>query len=119
VPAIVARKIKIVLVWNLGLVESAVMWMAETDVLEAFIALDETVANDLDLRLVRNGLQVRVQNGTLGVQSLPMAVRGSGGIKAVGEMELGLGSDMALVGKVENLVLEQGLSDDIKVGICI
>ena len=117
VPAVEAGVVKILLVGDDRGVESTVVGVAKLDVLEALILGDEAVANDLDLRLVRDGLQVGVQNGLLGIECLAVAVRVAGRIKALGELELLLRRDVTLVGEDEDLVLEQGVADGVKVGV--
>lgn len=66
-PAEEARVVEVLGVGNVRLVELAVVRVAELDVLEAFVLLDEAVADDLDLGLVRNSLEIGVQDGSLGV----------------------------------------------------
>ena len=66
-PAVETREIEIVFCWDRMLVEGFVVRMLEGDVGETFVRWDEAVAYDLHLRLVRDGFQVWVQDGALGV----------------------------------------------------
>ena len=116
-PPVVAGEVQVVLVRNGGGVECAVVRMSELDVLQSLILRHKTIANDLDLRLVRNGLQVRVQDATLGIESLSMAIGVGLGIEALSELELRLGRDMSLVLEDKNLIVEESITDHIKVGI--
>ncbi len=100
--------------------KSAMMRVAELDVLESLIGGDKPVADDLDLRLVRDGLEVRVQDAALGVDGLAVAVGGGGRrVEAVGEFELGFGGDVGLGFEDEDLVREEGGADEGEVGVCL
>lgn len=66
---------------------------------------------------MRDRLQIRVQDGPLGVERLAVAVRGCEGIEALGELKLGARRDVALVLEDDNLVVEEGRADDVKVGV--
>jgi hypothetical protein len=95
------------------------MGMSQLDVLQTLVVLDEAIANDLDLGLMRDRLEVWVENGSLGVQRLAVTIRArSFGIKSLGDLILSLGREVALVLEDKDLVGEQGLTDDVKVGIC-
>lgn len=72
-------------------VELAVMGMLEADVLQTFVLGEEAVADDLHLRLMRDGFQVRVQHAAFGVQSFTVAVAVSVRIEAFVEFKLGFG----------------------------
>jgi hypothetical protein len=61
VPAVETREVQIITIGDLGGMKGAVVRMAQLNVLEPFVLRDEAVADDLDLRLVRNGLEVRMQ----------------------------------------------------------
>lgn len=84
-----ARVVKILLIWDNGLVESAVMRVTELSVLETFVGFNEAIANDLDLRLMGDGLEIRVENGFL-VVVLAVAVGVNAGVEALGEKVLSL-----------------------------
>lgn len=100
-----------------GCVEGAVVWVAEGDVGEAFVGGDEAVSDYLHLGLVGDGFEIGVENGALGVEGLAVAVGGGGGVKAVGEFELGFGGNVGLVLEDDDLVGEEGVADYVKVGI--
>jgi hypothetical protein len=88
VPSIEAGEVQIILLGDDALVEGLVVRVLELDVLEALILGHETVADDLYLRLVRDGLQVRVQDTALSIQRLAMPIAGSLRIEALSELEL-------------------------------
>lgn len=67
---------------------------------------------------MRDGLQVRMQDGTLCIDGLSMTIRAFGfRIEAASDFILGFGRDVALVLEDKNLIGEESLMDDIKVGI--
>jgi hypothetical protein len=117
VPAVEARVVAVVGFRDGGCVEGAVVWVAQADVGQAFVRGDEAVADNLDLGLVRDGLQVRVEDGPLGVEGCAVAVRGRRGIEPVGELELRLWRDVELVLEDDDLVGEQGGADHVEVGV--
>lgn len=88
VPAVEAREIEVLGLWDDGLVESLVVWVLEFDVLEAFVGRYQAVADNLDLRLMWDCLQVWVKDRALGVKSLSMSIAGSLRIEALGQFEL-------------------------------
>lgn len=88
-PAVEARVGEIVLGRNGVLVEFLVVGVHKGDVGEAFILGDVAVADDLDFGLVGDGFEIWVQDAAFGVESFAVAVAGGGGIKAVGQVELG------------------------------
>lgn len=69
--------------------EGAVVGVFELDVVEALVGVDEAVADDLDLRLVRHGFKVWVQDAAFGVEGLAVPVLRGGGVEALGEFVLG------------------------------
>lgn len=79
------------------LVERFVVRVFERDVLEAFVFRDGPVADDLDLGLVRDGAQVRVQDRTLRRDCLAVAVGFCAWVEAFGEFVLGPWGGGALV----------------------
>lgn len=99
--------------------EGAVVGVAEGDVGEAAVGGDVAVADDLDLGLVGDGLEVRVEDGAGfgGEGGGAVAVGGGEGVEAVGEFVLGARGDVGLVLEDEDLVLEEGGADDGEVGI--
>ena len=117
VPAVEARVVTVVGVRDGGCVEGAVVRVAELDVGQAFVRGDEAVADDLNLGLVRDGLEVRVEDGPLGVEGYAVAIGGRRGIEPVGELELRLGRGVELVLEDYHLVGEEGGADHVKVSV--
>jgi hypothetical protein len=74
VPSIESGEVQIVLFRNYCCVEGPVVWVSQLDVLQPFILLYEAISNDLNLRLVWDRLEVRVQDGSLRVKRLAVAV---------------------------------------------
>jgi hypothetical protein len=99
-------------------VEGPVVWVLELDVLESFVRLDEAVADNLDLWLVGDGLQVWVQDAALSVQSLSMAVAGGSWVEALSQLELCLWGDVLLVLEDNDLIAEQSIFDDLELLVC-
>jgi len=97
VPAVEAREGQVVLGRDARGVERCVVRVAERDVGQALVFGNEAVADDLDLRLVRDCLEVGVQDGAFGVQGLAMAVTSCCWVEEVCEVELGGRRDVALV----------------------
>lgn len=119
VPPVEAGKVKVLLWRDDSRVKGLVMGMSQLDVLQTLVVLDEAIANDLDLGLMRDRLEVWVENGSLGVQRLAMTIRArSFGVESLGDLILRLGREVALVLEDKDLMGEQGLTDDVKVGIC-
>ncbi len=73
-PTVETCKVEVLVLWNDSLMERAVMRMLERDVLQALVLWDEAVANYLHLRLVRDCLEIRMQNRSFCIEGLPMAV---------------------------------------------
>ena len=61
-PSVESGGVEIFLIWNGDFVELFVVGVNESDVLQALILLVESIADDLDLSLVRDCLQVGVKN---------------------------------------------------------
>jgi hypothetical protein len=89
VPAIKTREIEIISLGDTGLVEGLVVRVLQRDVFESFIALDESISNHLNLRLVWDRLKIRVQDGAFGVDGFAVPVGLGGRVEAVCEIELG------------------------------
>ena len=85
--------------------------MLERDVPQALELRYLAVADDLHLRLVGNGLQVRVQDGLLGVEGLAMTVGGGGGVEEAGKFVLGLWREGLLAFEDDDLVLIERAAD--------
>jgi hypothetical protein len=63
--------------------------MLEHEVLQAFVLLVASITNHLYLRLVGNGLEIWMKNGTLGIKSLPVAIAAlTSWIKSFGDFVL-------------------------------
>ncbi|CAG9936837.1 unnamed protein product [Clonostachys rosea f. rosea IK726] len=119
VPAVEPGEVEVLCVWNCSVMECPVVRVPELDVLQTLVGRHKAVSNDLDLGLMRNRLQIRVQDRAFCIQSLAVAIVGSGfRVKSLGEAVLGLGRDVRLVPDDENLMSEQSITKDIKVGIC-
>ena len=117
-PAVEAGVGEVVGVRDGGGVEGAVVRVAQADVLEPLVRGDEAVADDLDLGLVGNCLEVRVEDAALGVDRLGVAVGGGrGGVEAMGEGELGRRGGVGLVLEDQDLVREERGAEERKVGV--
>lgn len=118
-PSVEPGKVQILLIWDSGGMECAMVRMSELNVLQSFVLLNKAISNDLDLGLMRDGLEIRVEDRALCVNGLSMAIRArSFRIEALGNIILGLGGKMVLVLEDENLVGEECFTDYVKVGIC-
>jgi hypothetical protein len=72
--------------------ECAVVRVAQAEVGQPLVLLDEAIANDLDLWLVGNGFEIGVEDGALGVERLSVTVgAASFRVEALGDLVLGLG----------------------------
>jgi hypothetical protein len=117
VPAVEAREGEVVLGRDARRVEGRVVRVAQRDVGQALVRGDEAVADDLDLGLVWDGLEVGVQDRALRVEGLAVAIAGGGRVEEVREAELGGGGDVGLVLEDEDLVGEEGIADGLEGGI--
>lgn len=98
--------------------EGAVMWMAQSDVLEALILLHKAVADNLNLWLVRYGFQVRVQDRAFRVERLAVAIRAcSIRVELLRDFILRLRRDVILVLEDQDLMFEKGIPDSFVLGI--
>lgn len=98
--------------------ESPVVRVPKPDVFKALVFVYEAVADDLNLGLMRNRLQVGMQDGTFRVQSLSVAVRaGSFGVKSLGNVVLCVWGGMSLVLEHQDLMFEERIPYDAKVVI--
>lgn len=75
------------------------------------------VADDLNLRLMRDGFEVRVQHAAFGVEGFPMAVVIRLWVEAFGEFELRLGCQAVLVLEHDDLVLVEDCLELVEVGV--
>ena len=77
------------------------------------------VADDLDFRLVRDRLEVWVEDAAFGVEGLAVAVAGGGGgVEAVGELILGFGGARGLVLEDHNIGFVECVADQGEVIVC-
>lgn len=74
VPSVKPGEVQIVLFRYSRGVEGFVVWVSQLDILQPFVLLYEAISNDLDLWLVRDRLEVRMQDGSFCVERLPVAV---------------------------------------------
>lgn len=109
VPAVKVGKVGVLFGGYGVLVEGLVVGVLELDVLEALKGLDMAVANDLDLWLVGNGLQVGVQDAAL-VNGFSMTVNVCFGIKSPRQTVLCLWCELLLVADDYNLVLVKSVT---------
>lgn len=117
-PSIKSSVVQIVLRWDDSRMEGAVMWMAQSDVLEALILLHKAVADNLNLWLVRYGFQVRVQDRAFRVERLAVAIRAcSIWVELLRDFILRLRRDVILVLEDQDLMFEKGIPDSFVLGI--
>lgn len=116
-PPVEAGKVEIILGRDGSAVKGLVVGVLQLDVLESLVVGNEAVADDLDLGLMGNGLQVGMENAALGIERLAVAVRRGSGIEALREFELSLWGNAALVLENYDLVGVEGITDDFIVGI--
>ncbi len=89
VPSVESRKVKIILLRYNRFVKRFVVRMLERDVLQSFVLIVVAVSNDLNLWLVRDGLEIWVEDGTLGIQRLSVTIAAvTSWIKSFGEFIL-------------------------------
>lgn len=87
-PAVEARVVPVFGIANGLAVERLVVGVLEHDILQALKFGHGAVANDLNLGLVRNGLQVRVQNRALRVNGLAVSIAGTCRVEQSCQLEL-------------------------------
>lgn len=109
-PAVKTSKVVVVFVWNGIAVEGAVVGVFELDVLKTLVGVDEAVADDLDLRLVRHSFQIWVEDAAFGVEGLAVPVLRGGGVEALGEFVLGFWGEMVLVFHDHDEMFMQGIA---------
>lgn len=112
VPAVEASSVTIIVPADGVVMEGLVVRVLQGDVLQALKFLDGTIANDLDLGLVGNGLEVWVQDRLLCVQSLAVAIADGRWVEQAGKLELCLRGKLLLSLEEHNVVLVECLSDD-------
>ncbi len=109
-PAVKASKVIVIFLWDGIAVEGAVVGVFDLDILEALVGIDKAVSNDLDLRLVRDGFEVWMEDAAFGVEGLAVAVLRGGGVEALGEFVLRFRGEMVLVLNHYNEVFIQGIA---------
>lgn len=119
VPSVEPRVCEVVGFGDGGGVEGFVVGVAEGDVLKAFVGRHKAVADDLDLGLVGDCFEVGVEDGAFGVYCFAMTIRGCEGVEAVGELVLGAWGDVGLGFEDYDLVGEEGVTDEGKVGVWV
>lgn len=80
-PSIEPSEVEILLRWNGRLVEDLVMGVLQCDVLQTLVLIVEPVSNGLHLWLVRDRLEIGVEDGALCVESLAVAVAVGGRVE--------------------------------------
>ena len=73
-PAVEAGEVQILSNWDRGFVERLVMWMFQCDVPQTLEFSYEPVTDYLDLRLVRDCLEIWMQNAALCIQRFAMPI---------------------------------------------
>ncbi len=112
VPAVETREVQILVIRNGRGMERPVVRVSQLEVRKPLVGGHPSVPDDLHLGLVRDGLQIRVQDAPFRIDRLAVPVGGAGrGIKALRQLELGLRRDVSLVLEHEHLVREQGVAD--------
>lgn len=115
VPAVKARYVSVVLVRDRVGVEGFVVRVLERDILQPLKLVHVPVPDHLDLRLVRNSLQIRVQDGLFGVESFAVAVAGYGWVEHAREFILGFGREVLLAFEQQDLVGVESAPDGVEV----
>ena len=105
-PAIEARMSQIVFFGDWVLVESLVVRVLELDVCKSLVLRNKAIADDLDLRLVRDSLEVGVQDTVFGVERLAMTVAARCWVKSLRQLILSLGCATGLIFENDDGVLE-------------
>lgn len=103
-PSVEAGEVEIFLFRNDILVESLVVRVLQSKVLQALVFLVLSIANDLNLGLMRNGLQIWMKHGTLCIQGFAVAISGGLWVELLGKQILCLWSQSVLVLENNDLV---------------
>lgn len=75
-PAIESRIFAIVFVGNDLTMECAMVRVAQSDILQAFVFLDKPVSDHLNLRLMGDCLEIGMQNAAFGIEGFAMTISG-------------------------------------------
>ena len=73
-PPVESSSIKILPIWDRGLVEHLVVGVLQGNIFQPLIFLVEAISNDLHLWLVRNRLEIGVEDGSFGIEGLAVTV---------------------------------------------
>ena len=87
-PTVESHVFKIFFLYNRVLVKGTMMRMSESDVLKSFIRWDESITDDLNLMLIRDGLEIWMKNLTFAIQSFAVTVICCCGIEQVIQSKL-------------------------------
>lgn len=104
-PAIEARMSQIVFFRDRVLVKRLMVRVLELNVFESLILRNKAVADDLDLRLMRDRLEVRVQDTFFGVERLAVTVAACCRVKSLRQLILSLGRAISLIFENDDGVL--------------
>ncbi|KAH9845069.1 hypothetical protein Tdes44962_MAKER06928, partial [Teratosphaeria destructans] len=115
VPPVEAGIVPVVLLGDGGLVERLVMRVSEPDVREAFEVGHGAVPDDLDLRLMGDGLEVGMQDALRRVQRLPVSVGLDRRVEEPRQFVLRPRAEVLLAFEDHDLVLVECLADDLEV----
>lgn len=116
-PAVEAGEIIVLLVGNSVAVECTMVGVFQLDIGEALVSLHETMADHLDLRLMRNGLKVGMQNAPFRIKGLSVAVLRGGRVESTGKLVLCFRREVVLVFHHHHEVLVQRSANDAEVVI--
>lgn len=105
------------MLWDDILMKGPVLRVLELDVVQTFKGFDKAVANDLDLRLAWDGLEITMQDAP-GVQlARAMTISSRRGIEASRELVLGLWRQTLLIPYDDYLVVIQRVSELVKIRV--
>ncbi len=110
-PAIEARMRQIVFFRDWVLVERLVVRMLEFDVFQSLILRDKTIADDLHLRLMRDCLEVWMQDALFGIKRLAVAVAARGRVESLGQLILSLRCATTLIFENDDGMLVEGIGN--------
>jgi len=115
VPSVESSRCQILHIRNSFLVKLLVVWVDKCDVLQSLVLLVKPIPNDLNLWLMRNRLEVGMEDGSLSIESLAVAVAVGGGVESLGEFVLSFGGETLLVLQDDDVRIVQGVADDLEV----
>lgn len=118
VPAVEAGVLAVVLLGDAVPVEGLVVRVAELEVHQSFVAGDESVSDDLHLRLARNRLQVRMQDAALRVECRAMSVCLGLRVEAARYLVLRLCRQVLFALHDDDAVPVEGIVEKGEIGFC-